>query len=137
MEKLGVKLETRYIDWDAKVLELKSKRIDAVWNGLTITEERKLEMTFSKPYFDNNLIIISKASSNINTISDLANKNIGVENQSSADIATSKKTEITASVKEIKKYKCKQHTISTSGGSGVKTLTRQGLLIPCNPILAL
>ncbi len=104
MEKLGVKLETRYIDWDAKVLELKSKRIDAVWNGLTITEERKLEMTFSKPYFDNNLIIISKASSNINAISDLANKNIGVENQSSADIATSKNTEITASVKEIKKY---------------------------------
>lgn len=30
MEKLGVKLETRYIDWDAKVLELKCKRIDAV-----------------------------------------------------------------------------------------------------------
>ena len=41
MEKLGVKLETKYIDWDAKVLELKSKRIDAVWNGLTITDERK------------------------------------------------------------------------------------------------
>ena len=74
MDKLGIKLETRYIDWDAKVLELKSKRIDAVWNGLTITEERKLEMTFSKPYFNNNLIIIAKTSANINTIADLTGK---------------------------------------------------------------
>lgn len=53
-EKMDVKLVTRYIDWDAKVLELNSKRIDAVWNGFTITGERKQEVTFSKPYFANN-----------------------------------------------------------------------------------
>ncbi|MDY0210047.1 MAG: amino acid ABC transporter substrate-binding protein [Acholeplasma sp.] len=104
MEKLGVKLETRYIDWDAKVLELKSKKIDAVWNGLTITEERKLEMTFSNPYFDNNLIIIAKTTSNINTIADLEGKNIGVENQSSADIATAKNQVIMNGVEAVKKY---------------------------------
>jgi polar amino acid transport system substrate-binding protein len=104
MDKLGIKLETRYIDWDAKVLELKSKRIDAVWNGLTITEERKLEMTFSKPYFNNNLIIIAKTSANINTIADLTGKNLGVENQSSADISVSKNQTILDNVSEVKKY---------------------------------
>lgn len=110
-ERMGVKLELRYIDWDAKVVELKSKRIDAIWNGLTITDERKLEMTFSKPYFDNNLIIISKTGSNLNTIEDLANKNIGVENSSSADISVSKNTVITGSVKEVKKYNTSSEAI--------------------------
>lgn len=104
MEKLGVKLETKYIDWDAKVLELKSKRIDAVWNGLTITDERKLEMTFSSPYFNNNLIIIAKTTANIKTIADLKDKNIGVENQSSADIAVSKNVAITTIIDKVKKY---------------------------------
>src|SRR5690554_2808770 len=103
-ERLGIELKFKYIDWDAKVVELDSRRIDAIWNGLTITDERKLEMQFSKPYFDNNLIILSKAGSGINSISDLENKNIGLENSSSADIATSKNEAITSTVKEIKKY---------------------------------
>ena len=52
-ERLGVNPVFQYIDWDAKVLELNSKAIDVIWNGLTITEERKNEILFSKPYFDN------------------------------------------------------------------------------------
>ncbi|WP_025725327.1 amino acid ABC transporter substrate-binding protein [Acholeplasma granularum] len=103
-ERMDIKLKFKYIDWDAKVVELDSRRIDAIWNGLTITDERKLEMQFSKPYFDNNLIILSKLNSGINSISDLENKNIGLENSSSADIATSKNEAITSTVKEIKKY---------------------------------
>lgn len=110
-ERLGVKLEFRYIDWDAKVVELKSRRIDAIWNGLTITDERKLEMTFSKPYFDNNLIIISKTISNINTIANLSGKKIGVETSSSADIAVGKNTLITSSVNEVKKYNTSSEAI--------------------------
>lgn len=110
-ERMGVKLEFRYIDWDAKVVELKSRRIDAIWNGLTITDERKLEMTFSRPYFDNNLIIISKTGSNIDKIADLANKNIGVENSSSADILVSKNTTITDEAKSIKKYNTSSEAI--------------------------
>lgn len=111
LERMGVKLEFRYIDWDAKVVELKSRRIDAIWNGLTITDERKLEMTFSKPYFDNNLIIISKTGSNIDKIADLTNKNIGVENSSSADISVSKNTTITNAAKAIKKYNTSSEAI--------------------------
>ena len=90
-ERLGITLKFKYIDWDAKVVELDSKRIDAIWNGLTITDERLLEMTFSKPYFDNNLIIISKEGSGINTVNDLTNKNIGLELGSSADLNVAKK----------------------------------------------
>ncbi len=110
-ERMGVTLEFRYIDWDAKVVELKSRRIDAIWNGLTITDERKLEMTFSMPYFDNNLIIISKTGSNINTIANLSGKTIGVESTSSADIAVGKNTSITNNVEEVKKYNTSSEAI--------------------------
>lgn|SRR5690554_8073528 len=103
-ERLGIELKFKYIDWDAKVVELDSKRIDAIWNGLTITDERKLEMTFSKPYFDNNLIIISKEGSNIDTISDLSDKNIGLELGSSADLSVGKNENILSISKEVKKY---------------------------------
>lgn len=110
-ERMGVQLEFRYIDWDAKVVELKSRRIDAIWNGLTITDERKLEMTFSKPYFDNSLVIISKTGSNINTIADLSGKTIGVETSSSADISVGKNTTILNSIEEIKKYNTSSEAI--------------------------
>ena len=103
-EEMGVSLKTRYIDWDAKVLELNSKRIDAVWNGFTITEERREQVTFSDPYFENNLIILSKVDSGIVTRADLSDKNVGVELSSSADIALEKETTLVETLKEVKKY---------------------------------
>lgn len=104
MDRLGVDLITRKIDWDAKVNELKSRRIDAIWNGLTITEERKLEVTFSEPYFNNQLVIITKAASTIESISDLANCNVGVESTSSSDQTITTNTVLLNSLKELKKY---------------------------------
>lgn len=110
-ERMDVELQFRYIDWDAKNVELDSKRIDAIWNGLTITDSRKQEMTFSKPYFDNNLIIISKDGSEIDQISDLEGKNIGVELSSSADISVSGNETILDISNEIKKYNTSSEAI--------------------------
>lgn len=31
--RLGVELETKYIDWDSKQFELDNENIDAIWNG--------------------------------------------------------------------------------------------------------
>ena len=41
--ELGVTPEFIVIDWDTKELELKSKKIDCIWNGLTIKEDRRGE----------------------------------------------------------------------------------------------
>lgn len=60
-EKLGVKAEFQVIDWTKKEVELKSKTIDAIWNGLTVTEERKENMAFSTPYVENKQVIVIKA----------------------------------------------------------------------------
>lgn len=52
-EKLGVKPEFVEIDWDQKVVELKSKNIDCIWNGMTMSDELKPNMDFSVAYSGN------------------------------------------------------------------------------------
>ena len=39
LKKLGVKVKFVVIDWDTKAMELESKNIDVVWNGMTLTDE--------------------------------------------------------------------------------------------------
>ncbi len=40
-EKLGVEIEFIEINWDSKEIELNSKNIDCIWNGMCITPEQK------------------------------------------------------------------------------------------------
>lgn len=40
-EELGVEAKFQLIKWENKFFELESKNIDAIWNGFTVTEERK------------------------------------------------------------------------------------------------
>ncbi len=58
--KLGFKPEFVEINWDEKELQLKSDRIDCVWNGLSYTEEREKNMDMSKPYMKNMCVLIVK-----------------------------------------------------------------------------
>lgn len=60
-EKLGVEPVFQVIDWNSKEMELESKAIDAIWNGLTVTEDRKENMAFSTPYIKNRQIVIIRA----------------------------------------------------------------------------
>lgn len=102
-ERLGVEAEFVYIDWDAKVLELNGKNIDMIWNGLTITAEREEEILFSKPYFDNRIVIISLKDAGIDKIADLSTKKVGVELQSSGQAAV-EGNDVFASIDELVKY---------------------------------
>ena len=61
-EELGVECEFYVIaDWGKKFLELETKQIDAVWNGMTITEEAQLNASVSDPYVVNAQVIVMKA----------------------------------------------------------------------------
>ena len=60
-EKLGVEPEFIEINWDSKEVELNSKNIDCIWNGMCITEERKQNMTMSDPYLLNTQALVMKA----------------------------------------------------------------------------
>lgn len=60
-DKLGVEAEFMIINWDTKTTELKTKTIDAVWNGMTIKDDLKASMSISDPYVLNAQVIVTKA----------------------------------------------------------------------------
>lgn len=102
--RLGMEVEFKPIDWNAKEAELGGKRIDALWNGLTITEERKQNIAFTAPYLENHQIIIVPAKSAIKTKAELAGKTVGVQDGSSAVEAVAKDETTAKSIKELKKF---------------------------------
>lgn len=57
-ESLSVDAEFVVIDWDNKIMELKSNSIDCVWNGMTLTDEVKNAMETSNPYCDNAQVVV-------------------------------------------------------------------------------
>ncbi|WP_373471559.1 amino acid ABC transporter substrate-binding protein [Carnobacterium alterfunditum] len=83
-EKLDVEVEFQPIDWALKETELKSGNIDVIWNGYTITEERKKQVDFSSPYLENSQIIIVLEDSEIQTKEDLSGKVVSAQQSSSA-----------------------------------------------------
>ncbi len=60
-KSLGVEVEFVEIEWDNKVLELDSKSIDCVWNGMTLTDEVKSAMECSNAYCNNAQVVIVPA----------------------------------------------------------------------------
>ncbi len=59
---IGVeKVTFQVIEWDNKVMELDSKTIDVVWNGMTLTDEVKAAMETSNAYCNNAQVVILPA----------------------------------------------------------------------------
>ena len=69
-KRMGVELVIQPIDWDSKELELETGRVDCLWNGLSITDERLAAMYFAKPYIANKQIVIVPEGSEIKTVAD-------------------------------------------------------------------
>ena len=57
-KELGVECEFIEINWDTKISELDSKAIDAVWNGMTLTDEVKGAMDCTVPYCNNAQVVV-------------------------------------------------------------------------------
>ena len=60
-ESLGVEVEFLEINWDNKALELENKGVDAVWNGMTLTDDVKALMATSDPYCLNGQVVVLPA----------------------------------------------------------------------------
>ena len=102
-KRMGVEVKFKPTDWDGIIFELRSKKIDMVWNGMTITEDRKKQIAFSNSYFNSDQIIVTRSGSDIKKISDLAGKNIGLQLGSSSYFAL-EKNPVYSKVKNIRKY---------------------------------
>ena len=88
-KKLGVTAVFQEIDWDNKILELDSKSIDCVWNGMTLTDEVLNAMTCSQPYISNAQVIVMKADEieNYNTVASLSGLSFAAEAGSAGEAA--------------------------------------------------
>ena len=82
-EKLGIQIKFQPIDWDMKETELQNGTIDAIWNGYTATDERKEKVAFTIPYMENQQVLVSKKSQNIQSVKDMNNKVLGAQAGSS------------------------------------------------------
>ncbi len=58
---LGVDVEFIEVDWDNKVFELDSKKVDCIWNGMTITPEITLATSVSDAYVKNAQVVVMAA----------------------------------------------------------------------------
>ena len=58
--QMGVEVKFQEITWAQKITEMKSGKIDVIWNGMTVTEEIKEALSVSKPYLKNTQMAIVK-----------------------------------------------------------------------------
>ena len=86
-ESIGVKAEFVEIDWDNKALELEGKKIDCVWNGMTLTDEVLAAMSCSEAYCNNAQVVVVKAdvADKYNTVEACKELKFAVENGSAGE----------------------------------------------------
>lgn len=104
-KRLGVTLAPQAIDWNAKEQELNTGKIDCIWNGFTITDERAKAMLFTKPYLRNAQVVVVKKGSPYQTLASLKGKKVGLQAGSSAAEALAGAKAFKASLKEVVEFK--------------------------------
>lgn len=57
---LGVDIEFLVLDWDSKLMELESKNVDVLWNGMTLTDAALESMECTNAYCNNAQVVVTK-----------------------------------------------------------------------------
>ena len=83
-KRMELDIELQPMDWNLKEQELNSGNIDMIWNGYSITEERKGKVNFTKAYLDNKQIIVVLAGIDIEKREDLKGRIVATQNASSS-----------------------------------------------------
>ncbi len=83
-KRMDVELVLTPVNWETKEQDLNGYVIDCIWNGLSVSDERKEKMLMSDPYMNNDMIFVVKEDSDIHSIEDLHGLDIAVQNGSTA-----------------------------------------------------
>ena len=79
-DKLGWEFKVFAVNWDEKLVQLDSNECDCVWSGMTILDSMKdAGYVISRPYFDNEQVLLVKADSGFKSSADLADKDVAVQ----------------------------------------------------------
>jgi len=95
-EELDMDIEFVPTAWDGIFVGLTADKYDVIISSVSMTEERLESYEFSKPYLSNGqVIVVAPGDNSINSSADLAGKKVGVQLETTADIAAKKQQEIT------------------------------------------
>lgn len=78
-EKLGCKLVIKAIEWGGLISALESNQIDAIIAGMSDTEDRRVNVDFTQPYYrSTHVLVMAKDSKYVNgkTLSDFEGANV-------------------------------------------------------------
>lgn len=89
-EASGFEVEYKNLDWNSLIPALLNKEADLVVSGMTITDDRALQVTFSDPYFTSGQAWAVKEGSPIKKLDDLAGKTVAVQSNTTGDFAAEK-----------------------------------------------
>ena len=104
-KRMGVDFRAQPIDWDAKEMELETGKIDCIWNGFTITEDRKNALSFTEAYLNNDQVLVVRTDSGINSLADMKGKIVGIQSGSSAQEAVDDNAAFASSISKLIMYK--------------------------------
>lgn len=83
-KRMDKEVKFQPIDWSMKEQELKNKNIDVIWNGYSINEKRKQQVSFTQAYLKNRQVIITLSDSKINSKENLKDKVVAAQAESSS-----------------------------------------------------
>lgn len=91
-ELSGLNAKFTHMQFKGLLPALQAKKIDVIIAGMTVTEERKQFVNFSKPYYiSSQVMLVHKDDNSIITFNDLIGKNIGVVIGTTGDTVMSEK----------------------------------------------
>ena len=86
-------------------MELETGKIDCIWNGFTITEDRKAALSMTFAYLDNEQVVVVRKDSGIKTLADMKGKVIGIQSGSSAQDAVDDNPDFKKGLADVVSFK--------------------------------
>ncbi len=93
-KEIGVPIEFKPIDWASKEAEITAGRIDCIWNGFTVTEERKKVLDYTDAYLNNTQVFVVLAGSDVQEAADLKGRKVCAQEGSTSETAMNKQPEM-------------------------------------------
>ncbi len=107
-KKLGVEADIQTVAWDGIFTGLTSNQYDVIISSTSITPERQKNYAQSDPYISNGIVIVGRTDypdgEKATTFQELEGKTVGVQLETSADIAAQKLESETGTKVNLKQF---------------------------------
>ncbi|WLT01330.1 basic amino acid ABC transporter substrate-binding protein [Snodgrassella alvi] len=129
MAKAGnFKIQFKDQPWDGLFASLNNGDLDIVASGVTITDERKQSMTFSDPYFDISMMVLTPKAKTFHSLAELNNmQRVAVASGQTGDLAVQKI--LGAQSTKIARFDSVPLAIKELENGGVEAMVSDGAVI--------